>query len=280
MPYDAPELFPSTVTILQGDCIERMQTLPENHFYTCITSPPYFNLRDYDVVGQIGREATLDAYITKLVKVFTQVHRVLRPDGTLWLNLGDCYSSDKNRLLIPARAALALQTAGWCLRDEIIWTKPRTTPAPVKDRTVAAHEMVYMFTKQSKGYYYDYLAIEEPAKYPGAVKDYTGNQKNVGKVSKAPGGVARVITVRDTKRKRSVWAVSPEPLKYKHFGSFPTRLIEPMVLAGCPEGGHVLDPFGGSGTTGVVAQRHGRFATLIELNPEYIEIARQRIANE
>jgi site-specific DNA-methyltransferase (adenine-specific) len=274
------ELFPSTITILQGDCIEQMQTLPEQHFHTCITSPPYFNLRDYNISGQIGRESSIDAYIQKLMDVFRQVHRVLRNDGTFWLNLGDCYGADKNRLLIPARVALALQANGWWLRDEIIWTKPRTTPAPVKDRTVAAHEMVYMFTKQPKGYYYDYLAIEEPAKYAGAVKDYTGKQKNVGNVAKAPGGVARIITVRETKRKRSVWAVSPEPLKYNHFGSFPTKLIEPMILAGCPEGGHCLDPFGGSGTTGIVAQRHRRRATLIELNPEYIAIAHQRIANE
>jgi DNA modification methylase len=269
----------TNVTILQGDCVEVMQTLPEKFFYTCVTSPPYLNLRDYDVAGQIGHEASAEEYIAKLVTVFREVKRVLRDDGTLWLNLGDCYGKDKNRLLIPARVAIALQADGWCLRDEVIWHKPRATPTPVKDRTCAAHEFIHMFTKQSKAYYYDYLAIEEPAKYAGAVKDYTGSQKNVGKVSKAPGGVARVITVRETKRKRSVWSVSPEPLKIAHFGSYPTRLIEPCILAGCPENGHVLDPFGGSGTTGLVAQRNNRYATLIELNPEYIGFANDRIAD-
>lgn len=266
------------MTILQGDCITVMKSLPEQSFYTCITSPPYLNLRDYAVTGQIGQEASADDYIAKLVEVFRAVRRLLRDDGTLWLNLGDCYDKTKNRMLMPARVAMALQADGWCLRDEIIWHKPRATPTSVKDRTCAAHEMVYMFTKQPKNYYYDYLAIEEPSKYAGAVKDFSaGTQKNVGNVTKAPGGVARVIVVRETKRKRSVWSVSPEPLKIKHFGTFPTKLIEPCVLAGCPIEGAVLDPFGGTGTTGLVAQRNGRHTTLIELNPEYIVFAKKRL---
>lgn len=266
------------ITLLQGDCIDVLQTLPAHSFHTCITSPPYLHLRDYAVAGQIGQEVSAEAYIAKLVEVFRAVKRVLRADGTLWLNLGDCYAPDKNRLLMPARVALALQADGWCLRDEILWHKPRCTPNSVKDRTCAAHEFIYMLTTQPKGYYYDYLAIEEPSKYAGAIKDYTaGTQKNVGRVAKAPGGIARVIVVRQTRRKRSVWSVSPEPLKVKHFGSFPTRLIEPCVLAGCPENGNILDPFGGTGTTGLVAQRNRRNATLIELNPEYLSFARERL---
>jgi site-specific DNA-methyltransferase (adenine-specific) len=272
------EFTSSKVTILLGDCIDVMKTLPAQSFHTCITSPPYFSLRDYQIPGQIGQEASSEAYIDKLVTVFREMWRVLRDDGTFWLVIGDCYAKDKNRLLIPAQVAIALKTDGWCLRDEIIWEKPRCTPMPIKDRTCASHEMLYMFTKQSKGYYYDYLAIEEPSLYAGAVKNYTaGTQKNVGNVTKAPGSVAREIIVRDTRRKRSVWSVSPEPLKQGHFASFPTKLIEPCVLAGCPEGGHVLDPFGGTGTTGLVAQRNRRNATLIELNPEYIAFAYDRL---
>jgi DNA modification methylase len=265
-------------TIFQGDCIEVLKTLPEQSFHTCITSPPYFNLRDYAIAGQIGQETSADAYIAKLVAVFTEVWRVLRDDGTLWLNLGDRFDKHKNRMLLPARVAMALQQAGWCLRDEIVWSKPRCTPSPVKDRTCAAHEFIYMFTKQPKNYYYDYLAIEEPSIYAGAIKTYTDTQKNVGNVTKAPGSVARVIVVRNTKRKRSVWSVSPEPLKIKHFGSYPTKLIEPCVLAGCPVEGHILDPFGGTGTTGLVALRHQRNATLIELNPDYIAFAQERLS--
>lgn len=266
------------ITILQGDCLSVLNTLPEQSFYSCITSPPYLNLRDYQMDGQIGREASAELYIAKLVEVFRAVRRVLRADGSLWLVLGDCYGQDKNRLLIPPRVALALQADGWYLRDECVWQKPRCTPTPIKDRTCASHEMIYMLTKQPKNYYYDYLAIEEPAKYAGAVKDYSaGTQKNVGNVTKAPGSVSRIITVRETRRKRSVWSISPEPLKIKHWGSFPTKLIEPCILAGCPTGGSVLDPFGGVGTTGLVADRLGRHATLIELNPDYIALARERL---
>lgn len=267
------------VTIVQGDCIEVMKELPEKSFHVCITSPPYFNLRDYAIASQIGRESSAEEYIAKLVKVFQEVCRVLRDDGTLWLNLGDCYDKNKNRMLMPARVAMALQKeCGLWIRDEIIWHKPRTTPTPVKDRTCAAHEFIYMFSKKAKNYYYDYLAIEEPSIYAGAVKDFSaGTQKNIGNVTKAPGGLARIIVVRDTRRKRSVWSVSPEPLKIKHFGTFPTKLIEPCILAGCPEGGSVIDPFGGTGTTGLVAQRNRRNATLIELNPDYIGFANQRL---
>jgi DNA modification methylase len=255
------------VTIHIGDCIDILKTLPAQSVDCCITSPPYFNLRNYENSNQIGQESTVDEYLSNLVKVFSEVKRVLKDEGTLWLNIGDCYI-DKNRLLIPARLAISLQNIGLILRDEIIWHKPRTTPAPVKDRTVAAHEFIYMFAKQSK-YYYDYLGIEEPAKYAGAVKDYTaGTQKNVGNVSKAPGSIARKIIVRDTR------------FKGGHFAAYPPDLIKPCIIAGCPVNGTVLDPFGGSGTTGLVARNLNRKAVLIELNPEYAEIARQRVDGE
>jgi site-specific DNA-methyltransferase (adenine-specific) len=241
-----------------------------------VTSPPYFNLRKYSADSkEIGQENSPEKYIEKLVEVFREVRRVLKPTGTLWLNLGDSYI-DKNRLLMPARVALALQNDGYILRDEIIWSKPRTTPTPVKDRTCAAHEFIYMFSKNPK-YYYDYLAIEEPAKYAGVVKDYTaGTQKNVGNVNKAPGSIARKIVVRDTRRKRSVWSISPQPFKGAHFACYPENLIIPCIQAGCPENGIVLDPFGGAGTTGIAARNLNRRSHLIELNPEYAEIMKQR----
>lgn len=264
-----------TVDILVGDCVEQMRHLEPGSVHTCVTSPPYFGLRDYGVEGQIGLEQTPDEYVAKLVEVFREVRRVLRDDGTLWLNLGDSYRKDKNRLLIPARCALALQADGWLLRDEIVWHKTCTTPAPVKDRTCAAHEMIYMFAKRPR-YYYDYLAIEEPAKCAGATrKNVRGAQGPVrGSDTKYAG---REVTVRNTRRKRSVWSVSPGSYKGAHFAAFPPALIEPCVLAGCPEGGTVLDPFGGSGTTRLVAKGLRRNAVLCELNPEYAEMARGRI---
>ena len=264
-----------SVIIEVGDCLGSMQFMDDQSVHCCVTSPPYFGLRDYGHDGQIGLEPTPDEFVAALVAVFREVRRVLRDDGTLWLNLGDAYGKDKNRLLIPARLAMALQTDGWLLRDEIVWHKPRTTPAPVKDRTCSAHEMIYMFAKNQK-YYYDYLAIEEPAKYAGAIKkNVRGAQGPVqGSDTKYAG---REVIVRNTRRKRSVWSVSPSPFKGAHFATFPPDLIEPCILAGCPEGGTVLDPFGGAGTTGLVAEKHGRNAILCELNPEYAEMAAERI---
>lgn len=269
--------------VIIGDCIEGMRTLPDQSVHTCVTSPPYYGLRDYGMDGQIGLEATPDAFVARLVEVFREVRRVLRDDGTLWLNLGDSYY-DKQRLMIPARCALALQADGWVLRDEIIWHKPRTTPAPVVDRTVAAHEMVYLFAK-AKSYWFDHLAIEEPSAYPGEKRqkgkvfrkltDARAGTKNAGQSFAAD---SEFVT-RETRRKRSVWSVSPSPYKQAHFATFPPDLIEPCILAGCPAGGTVLDPFGGSGTSAGVALRNGRNAILCELNPEYAALMPDRIAD-
>ncbi len=268
------------IEIINADCRGALSEMPDGCVHCCVTSPPYFGLRDYGVDGQIGLEQTPDAYLAEMVAVFRGVRRVLRDDGTLWLNLGDSYRKDKQRLMIPARVALALQHDGWWLRDEIVWHKPRTTPAPVKDRTVAAHEMIYLLAKQPS-YSFDYLAIEEPAAYAGVVRkagkafrDMAAAAPNAA--GKRP-GADREVTVRETRRKRSVWSVSPSPYTEAHFATFPPDLIEPCVMAGCPVGGTVLDPFFGAGTTGLVAQKHGRRCVGIELNPAYVEIARRRL---
>lgn len=273
--------LPIIYDVLIGDCIESLRKLPDGSVNTCVTSPPYFGLRDYGVCGQIGLESTPEIYITRLVEVFREVHRVLRDDGTLWLNLGDSYGKDKQRRLLPARVALALRSDGWLLRDEIIWHKPRTTPAPVKDRTVAAHEMIYLLTK-SRRYFFDYETIEEPSKYPGqtrkaktAFRRIEGARSDVNK-GEIPTS-ERAITTGETRRRRSVWSVSPSPYTQAHFATFPPDLIEPCVLAGSPLGGVVLDPFGGSGTTAGVAVKHGRRAILCELNPDYAKLVPARI---
>ena len=259
--------------VIVGDCIAGMRTLDAGSVHCCVTSPPYFGLRDYQVKGQIGLEDTPEAYVARLVEVFREVRRVLRDDGTLWLNLGDSYGKDKQRRLLPARVALALQADGWLLRDEIIWHKPRTTPAPVKDRTVAAHEMIYLLAT-NRNYSFDYMAIEEPSKYPGQTrKAKTAFRRIEGARSEVNKGEIptseRTITTGETRRRRSVWSVSPSPYTQAHFATFPPDLIEPCILAGCPVGGTVLDPFGGSGTTAGVALKHGRNAILCELNPDY-----------
>ena len=283
----------------QIDALELCALLPDNSVNCIVTSPPYFGLRDYGVEGQIGLEETPAQYVAKLVAVFREARRVLRDDGTLWINLGDTYAvvrgyqvpdnkySDvgnnmsmnadawgippKSRLMIPARVAIALQDDGWILRDEIVWHKPAPMPESVTDRTTKAHEMVYMLSKSPR-YYYDQDAIAEPVtSYPkicGAKNAPDRNDSDrVGIVR--GNGVTRNI--------RSVWTISTEPSSIAHFAMFPTKLIEPMILAGCPRGGAVLDMFMGAGTTAYVARMLGRNYVGGELNGDNVAIARDRL---
>lgn len=300
-----------TVDIRVGDCRTLLAAMEPRSVHCVVTSPPYFGLRDYGVDGQIGLEQTPDEYVAEMVDVFREVRRVLRDDGTLWLNLGDSYASDKkwggstggkaarglhgacgggrnrtssrlpdkNLIGIPWRVAFALQDDGWILRQDIVWNKPNCMPDPTKDRCTRAHEFIFMFTK-SKRYYYDAEKIREPT-----VSDHkSGNGfKRSARVSyQNPDGTARGNDsqwdgVGGLRNKRSVWTITTKPFKGAHFATFPPDLIEPCILAGCPEGGTVLDPFGGAGTTGLVAKQHGRDAILCELNPEYAAMARDRI---
>ena len=275
----------SECQIIQGDCIESMAGLDPESVHCCITSPPYWGLRDYRVDGQIGLEETPDEYVSKMVDVFRAVRRVLRDNGTLWLNLGDSYAGTgtnglktKDLVGIPWRVAFALQADGWYLRQDIIWHKPNPMPESVKDRCTKAHEYVFLLSKSAK-YYYDHEAIKETA-----VGGRPGNKTHKGKTAYEQGdekmrtkaGLTKIGAV--TKRnKRSVWTVSPRPFVDAHFAVFPPALIEPCILAGCPEGGTVLDPFGGSGTTAEVAIKHKRNAILCELNPEYVGMAEGRV---
>ncbi|OJT96811.1 MAG: site-specific DNA-methyltransferase [Rhizobium sp. 63-7] len=280
--------------------------------HCCVTSPPYFGLRDYGVDGQLGLEATPDEFVEAMVAVFREVRRVLRDDGTLWLNLGDSYAANrsyqvpstkggqkhgpgqsaggkasvipdglkpKDLIGIPWRVAFALQADGWYLRQDIIWHKPNPMPESVRDRCTKAHEYIFMFSKSPR-YYFDSDAIKEPA-----VSDHkSGNgfkrdaRKSYQNADGTPRGNDEQWTgVGGLRNRRSVWTVTTKPFKGAHFATFPPDLIEPCILAGCPEGGTVLDPFGGAGTTGLVAQAHGRNAILLELNPEYAAMARERI---
>ena len=295
-----------TVEILVGDCRDTLATLPDSSVNCVVTSPPYFGLRDYGRAGQIGLEPTPDEFVAAMVEVFRDVRRVLRDDGTVWLNLGDSYwtakgascGSDpkqgarrgwarpqdrpapdslkpKDLIGIPWRVAFALQADGWYLRQDIIWHKPNPIPESVRDRCTKAHEYVFMLTKSPR-YFYDADAVKERAIQAGRVRaDKCGGSKGDA-IHHSPGGV---FTGSDTRNRRSVWTITTKPFKGAHFATFPSDLIEPCILAGCPIGGTVLDPFGGAGTTGLVAQAHGRNAILCELNPEYAEMARDRIDN-
>ena len=311
------------VTILVGDCRQRLTELNDESVNMCVTSPPYFGLRDYGHDGQIGLEKRPDDFISELVAVFREVRRVLKSDGTLWLNLGDSYGSaggdtysgfnrrwsgtggegskqdntlngmtgrkpetglrPKNLLGIPWRVALALQADGWYLRQDIIWHKPNPMPESVLDRCTKAHEYIFLLSKSEK-YYFDSEAIAEPSEWFGKDKrSGKGNIRYEGKRTKgdpSKNGQQSFVTVKEKRNKRSVWTVTTKPFKGAHFATFPPDLIEPCVLAGCPVGGIVLDPFGGSGTTGLVATRHGRNAVLCELNPTYASMAAERVQSE
>lgn len=360
-----------SIKILQGSCLETLSSLEEKSVNTCVTSPPYWGLRDYgtgewvggdpdcphmrttkispdtstghkgmsdkgNVVGdaiyksecpkcgavrkddQLGLEETPEKFVENLVNVFREVRRVLRDDGTVWLNLGDSYCGtghkgdtkdmyfsqgsarngqsfalnnkvkglkSKDLVGIPWRVAFALQADGWYLRQDIIWSKPNPMPEPVKDRCTKSHEYIFLLSKSSK-YYYDSEAIKEDCSESNIqdfMKRKTLNNKGKGSgtYEEARPDLARSradYMPSDLKRnKRSVWEVTPKPYSGAHFATYPPELIKPCILAGCPEGGTVLDPFGGSGTTAQVANNLNRNAILCELNPEYVEIAKGRL---
>lgn len=299
---DAPAIPRNT--ILEGDALAVLRSLPSRSVQCVITSPPYFGLRDYGVAGQIGLETELEDYLAKMLAVFDEVFRVLKPTGTCWLNIGDSYAGNvhtgtygKNRawvgenggptgkrvphglkpkdlMLIPFRLALALQQAGWWIRQVNIWDKPNCFPESVTDRPTTSHEYVFLLAR-SERYYYDAAAIAEPANYP------VGSRENAPQGSfNGKHGHGAFRAIRDTRNKRSVWTVNTDAFPDAHYAVFPTDLIEPMVLAASRPGDLVLDPFIGSGTTAVVAVQHGRDYLGIELNHEYAEMARRRIAEE
>lgn len=270
-----------TVTIRHGDCREVLRTMADESVHCVVTSPPYFGLRDYGMAGQIGLEPTPDEFVAQMVLVFQEVRRVLRDDGTLWLNLGDSYA-DKSLIGIPWRVAFALQTDGWYLRQDIIWSKPNPMPESVTDRCTKAHEYIFLMSKSSR-YYYDTESIKEKGT---SVREFWEETRGDGSDSMRRGIASRQAKgpsgfgANGTRNKRSVWEVVTQPFGEAHFATFPPDLIEPCIRAGCPVGGTVLDPFGGAGTTGLVADRLKRNAVLIELNPEYAEMARRRIAGD
>jgi DNA modification methylase len=296
------------IQIIKGNCLDTLKTLPEQSINTCITSPPYWGLRDYGEGEQLGLEDTPEEFVENLVKVFREVKRVLRDDGTVWLNLGDSYSSGgrttttnqtlrgdkdygvtqpkpskgikpKDLIGIPWRVAFALQADGWYLRQDIIWHKPNPMPESVKDRCTKAHEYIFLLSKNAK-YYFDNESIKEDAKFPDGPDSADKIRKGVGKYGMDTRSGLHKIGANPKRNKRSVWTVTTKPFKGAHFATFPPDLIEPCVLAGCPVGGTVLDPFGGAGTTGMVADRAGRNAILIELNDEYAEMAKKRIYDD
>lgn len=324
------------ILIIVGDALSELKRMETESVDCCITSPPYYNLRDYGIDGQIGLETIPEEYISKLVDVFREVRRVLKQDGTLWLNIGDSYAGSgkgkrdthtrnmgnkgtlnnsalqgnfknaeikpKDLIGIPWLLAFALRKDGWYLRQDIIWHKPNCMPESVRDRCTRSHEYIFLLSK-SKQYYYDSEAISEliagssTKRYLQNIEAQKGSDRQPGKTNgnmkavlprfggekyaegsiRTKNGNVYIPSLR--RNKRDVWTVSTAGFKGAHFAVFPEKLIEPCILAGCKEGGTVLDPFCGSGTTGVVAEKNNRNFIGIELNPKYAELARKRITN-
>ena len=289
--------------IIIGDALERLRELPDEIADVCVTSPPYYGLRDYGVDGQVGLEKTPEEYIDRLVQIFREVRRTLKKDGTLWIVIADSYAGsgrgiskktgikNKDLIGIPWMLAFALRTDGWYLRSDIIWNKPNVMPESVKDRCTKCYEHVFMLAK-SKTYHFDSEAVLVPAHYDGRKETINkGSSKYADKI--VPGKTPqsqhmagkphqrwRFKDGKPVKNRRDVWTVSTRPYKGAHFATFPPELIEPCILAGSRPGGTVLDPFIGSGTTAEVAHRLGRECIGIELNPGYEEFIRQRAGAE
>lgn len=310
-----------TVRIINADVMDGLAQLADESVHCVVTSPPYFGLRDYGVPGQIGLEPTPAEFIARLVDVFREVRRVLRSDGTCWLNMGDSYCSTdkwggggngnsgkqtvaddgsvpswavrakrqhyegvkpKDLLLIPERLAIALCDDGWYIRSRIIWHKPNPMPESVTDRPTKSHEHIWLMSKAPR-YFYDAESIKEEA-----VSDHpsgNGFKRDARLSYQNPDGTARGndkqwTDVGGARNARDVWTIATAPFAEAHFATFPPELAERCIKAGCPKGGTVLDPFGGSGTTGLVADRMQRNAVLIELNPQYAAMAKRRLTND
>lgn len=306
-----------------GDSLQVLQTLPENSVDCCVTSPPYYALRDYGADGQIGREATPEEYIDRLVSVFHEVKRVLTPQGTCWVNIADTYCGTgskaehfdpknpkgrngqqlavnhrapgckpKDLIGIPWLLAFALRADGWYLRSSIIWHKANPMPESARDRPTRCYEYVFLLTK-SKKYYYDWQAVAEPIA-PTTAARMKGGRTEKGKYASGTPGQNKPQKINQARAKgaytdemilpvrsrRDVWQINTVSYRGGHFAAFPPKLAETCILAGCPVGGTVLDPFLGSGTTGMVAKQLGRRYIGIELNPEYCTLAKRRIGGE
>ena len=300
--------------IIQGDSLTKLREIPDGIVNCCVTSPPYYGLRDYGVEGQLGLEETPEEFIKNLVDVFREVKRVLRDDGTLWVNIGDSYAGGQGRwggtkgmsqkqstnngsvssigkakrwshktikqkdlIGIPWMLAFALRDDGWYLRQDIIWQKPNPMPESVRDRCTKSHEYIFLFSKNTK-YYFDYQAIQEDAIWKNDKRKDDGRIEYDGKRADhlESKGQRSFVSIKPKRNKRDVWSINVTATKEAHFATFPEKLIEPCILAGCPMDGIVLDPFFGSGTTGRTALKLGRKYIGIELNPEYVEICKRR----
>ncbi|HBI9599030.1 TPA: site-specific DNA-methyltransferase [Escherichia coli] len=261
-------------TVCAGDCRDILKTMPNESVNAIITSPPYYNLRDYNNSNQIGVEKTVSEYVKSITDVFHEAKRVLRNDGTLWLNIGDSYGKRKQLIGVPWRVAFSLQADGWILRQDIIWHKKNPMPESVKDRCTRSHEYLFMFSKSQK-YYFDNNGIKEDCTLKARQREKRNGESSED--MKRSGRCTCCGSDGIKRNKRDVWSVATASYHGCHAAVFPPDLIAPCVIAGCPPGGVILDMFGGSGTTAGVAIALNRSAILCELNNDYISLIPERV---
>lgn len=296
--------------IINGNSLEVLKTLPENSIDCCITSPPYWGLRDYGHDEQLGSEKHFKDFVNNLCNVFDEVQRVLKPTGTCFVNLGDTYGTQsggmaggftepkyghtetrkvkqpninmhKSLCLVPERFAIEMIDRGWTLRNQVIWHKPNQMPSSAKDRFTVDFEKVFFFVKEPTGYYFEQQLEKSIWAETDARSKVKGGVLSKGKTASGNYATSKVAFREDGMRNvRTVWTVNTEPSSDAHFATYPQRLVERMIKAGCPENGLVLDPFFGSGTTGIYARKSNRNYIGIELNPEYVKVAENRLSKE
>ena len=308
--------------IICGDALETLKNFPDESINCCITSPPYYGLRDYHKKEQIGREKTVEEYLDRLVAVFREVRRVLKKDGTCFIVIGDSYAGtsskkeqrdpkypkgrngqnpsitqkvlgykSKDLMGIPWRLAFALREDGWYLRSDIIWHKENAMPEACKDRPTRSYEHIFLLSKSPR-YYYDYDSLAEPMKEVSKKRYVRGRSKEnkylnensgakIQKINEARGyGQYKGDNIPQFRNKRDIWTINTTSFRGNHYAAFPPKLAEICMIAGCPKGGIILDPFIGSGTVGLIALLHNRKYIGIELNEEYVNLTKKRIETE
>ena len=300
------------INLLLGDALTQLRTIETGTVDMCITSPPYYMLRDYGIEGQLGMESTVEEYISNLADIFSEVYRTLKPTGSCWINISDTYGTDKGQLCVPERLVLEMISSGWVKRNTIIWYKPSCLPSSAKDRFTNDFEYLFFFVKQEKYYFEQQLEPysdvflkdnghngdipEYNTKYPDDIQGGTKTRNNIFKAHRTKNwktenneamryGGELSTTYKDCdyrpnsegRNKRAIWAINPARTKEAHFATFPEELIITPIKAGCPKGGVVLDPFAGIFTTAITAHKLQRDYIMVELNPEYFEMGKKRL---
>jgi DNA modification methylase len=273
-----------SITIVQGNCFDMLSKMSDGSFDCCVTSPPYYRTRKYGLEKEVGQEKTPDLYVKNLCSLFDEVRRVLSAQGTFWLSIGDCRSNG-SLLGIPWAVASEMRSRGWFVKSEVTWAKPNPIPESAKNRPTSSHEVIFLMTKEKSGYFYNYDRVKEKSVTASrvgspivlATRKPRASETHSRHRSRVIGGQSMQRSPDGMRRLRDVWTIPTSPFKGTHFAVMPVKVAQMCVMAGCPVGGIVLDPFSGSGTTGIASFMSGSRSVLVEANPEYVHLSMNRV---